>query len=283
MSMTSASASYQDRLTGLLVRLTAFLRRDFLDALTYRFSFVYSFLGIFFSSATFYFISRLISPGVPSLKAYGGDYFGFAVIGLAFSSLLGIFQEGLPSIIRNAQMSGTLEALLVTQTSIPTVLFGSSLYSLAFQSMRTVFQLALAIAVFGLRLGHVNWLGAVAVFVLTALCFLSVGILSASFILVYKTGNPLSWIFSSVSGLLGGVIFPVGILPGWIRWVSSLLPVTYALNGMRKSLLASASLGQVAPDIAALAIFNIILLPLSLVLFRLAVRKAKRDGTLTHY
>jgi ABC-2 type transport system permease protein len=65
--------------------------------------------------------------------------------------------------------------------------------------------------------------------------------------------------------------------------VSSLLPVTYALNGMRRSLLAPAGFASLLPDVAALAAFNALLLPLSLVAFRAAIRKAKRDGTLTHY
>ena len=128
-----------------------------------------------------------------------------------------------------------------------------------------------------------NSCGVLTVFLLTALCFVSLGILSASFILVYKRGNPFSWIFGSVSGLLGGVVFRIAILPDCIRWVSYLLPVTHALNGIRKSLLASAVFSDILPDIGALAVFNIILLPLGLLFFRLAVRKAKRDGTLTHY
>lgn len=280
---TPAALAKPGPLSDLLVRLLAFLKRDVRDALTYKFAFVYSLLGIFLSSATFFFVSRLVAPGTPALKAYGGDYFAFAVVGLAFSSLLGVFQEGLPAVIRNAQMSGTLEALLVTQTPIPTILMGSSLYSLAFTSVRTLVHLALAMAVFGMKLGHVNWPGVVLVFGMTALCFLSVGILSASFILVYKMGNPLSWVFSSVSGLLGGVVFPISVLPVWLRWASYLVPVTYSLDGMRKSLLSSAGLSKILPDVAVLAAFNAILLPLSLVTFRLAVRKAKRDGTLTHY
>lgn len=264
-------------------KLRAFLRRDFLEALTYRFSFLSSFVGIFFSSATFYFVARLVPPGTPSLEAFGGDFFAFAVVGVAFSSLLGIFQEGLPSVIRGAQVSGTLEALLVTRTSIPTVLLGSSLYSLLFQVLRTGLHIGLAVAVFGLKLGRINAPGFLCVLSLTALCFLSIGVLSAGFILVYKSGNPFGWIFGSVSGLLGGVVFPVSLLPDWIRWVSTFLPVTHALNGMRKSLLASAAFADILPSIAALAAFNAVLLPLSLVAFRLAVRKAKKDGTLTHY
>jgi ABC-2 type transport system permease protein len=266
-----------------LAKLLAFLRRDFREALTYKFSFLYSLVGVFFSTATFFFVAKLVPSGTASLGPFGGDYFSFAVVGVAFSSLLGIFQEGLPAVIRSAQTSGTLEALLVTQTSVPTVLLGSSLYSLAFQSFRTVLHLVLATAVFGLRLGQVNWPGVLSVFLMTSVCFLSLGILSASFILVYKMGNPLSWFIGSMSGLLGGMVFPVAILPGWIRWVSSLLPVTYSLNGMRRSLLASAGFSAILPDIAALAAFNAVLLPLGLVAFRAAIRKAKKDGTLTHY
>ncbi len=270
-------------MTLLPGRLSAFLRRDLREALTYKFSFVSSFVGILLSSATFYFVAKLVPPGTPSLGPFGGDYFSFAVVGVAFSSLLGMFQEGLPAVVRGAQVSGTLEALLVTPASIPTVLFGSSLYSLVFQIFRTVLHVGVAVAFFGMTLGRVNVAGALSVGVLTILCFLGVGILSASFILVYKTGNPFGWVLGTVSGLFGGVVFPVALLPPWIRWISSLLPVTYALDGMRKCLLASAGFAEVLPDIVALAVFNIVLLPLSLLAFRLAVRKAKRDGTLSHF
>ncbi|MCX6570660.1 MAG: ABC transporter permease [Candidatus Aminicenantes bacterium] len=272
------------RTTALLPgRLSAFLRRDFREALTYKFSFVSSFVGILLSSATFYFVAKLVPPGTPSLGPFGGDYFSFAVVGVAFSSLLGMFQEGLSAVVRSAQVSGTLEALLVTPASIPTVLFGSSLYSLILQVFRTLLHLGVALAFFGMILGRVNGPGVLCVGVLTVLCFLGVGVLSASFILVYKTGNPFGWILGTVSGLLGGVVFPVALLPPWIRWVSSLLPVTYALDGMRKSLLASVGFAEILPDIAALAVFNIILVPASLLAFRLAVRKAKKDGTLSHF
>jgi ABC-2 type transport system permease protein len=270
-------------MTLLPGRLSAFLRRDLREALTYKFSFISSFVGILLSSATFYFVAKLVPPGTPSLGPFGGDYFSFAVVGVAFSSLLGMFQEGLSSVVRSAQVSGTLEALLVTPASIPTVLFGSSLYSLILQVFRTALHLGVALAFFGMTLGRVNVPGVLSVGILTILCFLGVGILSASFILVYKTGNPFGWVLGTVSGLLGGVVFPVALLPPWIRWVSSLLPVTYALDGMRKCLLASAGFAEVLPDIAALAVFNIVLLPASLLAFRLAVRKAKRDGTLSHF
>ena len=266
-----------------LSRLGAFLRRDFREAATYKFSFVHAFVGILLSTATFFFVAKLIPPGAPSLGPFGGDYFSFAVVGVAFASLLGVFQEGLAAVIRGAQVAGTLEALLVTQTPVTTVLLGSSLYSLLFQSFRTGLHLVLAVAVFGMKLGRVNVPGALTVFALTALCFLGLGILAASFTLVYKMGSPFGWIFGGLSGLLGGMVFPVAMLPPWLRWLSSLLPVTYALDGMRRALLASAAFSDILPDVVALLAFTAVLLPLGGLVFRAAVRKAKKDGTLTHY
>lgn len=263
--------------------LAAFVRRDLREALTYKFSFLSSVVGILLSSATFYFVAKLVPSSTPSLGPFGGDYFSFAVVGVAFAGLLGMFEEGLASVVRSAQLSGTLEALLVTPVPVPVILFGSSLYSLLFQVSRTALHLAVALAFFGLALGRINAAGVLTVGILTVICFLSVGVLSASFILVYKTGNPFSWILGTVSGLLGGVVFPVALLPAWIRWVSSLLPVTYALDGMRKSLLASSSFAEILPDVAALAAFSAFLVPLSLVAFRWAVRKAKKDGSLSHF
>lgn len=263
--------------------LAAFVRRDLREALTYKFSFLSSVVGILLSSATFYFVAKLVPSSTPSLGPFGGDYFSFAVVGVAFAGLLGMFEEGLASVVRSAQLSGTLEALLVTPVPVPVILFGSSLYSLLFQVSRTALHLAVALAFFGLALGRINAAGVLTVGILTVICFLSVGVLSASFILVYKTGNPFSWILGTVSGLLGGVVFPVALLPAWIRWISSLLPVTYALDGMRKSLLASSSFAEILPDVAALAAFSALLVPLSLVAFRWAVRKAKKDGSLSHF
>jgi len=261
-----------------------FLKRDLLLEASYKFAFVSSFLGIVLSSATFFFISKLVpqSSG-SSLAPYGGDFFSFVIIGVAFSGILGLFQEGLPGIIRSAQTTGTLEALLVTQTDIVTILVGSSLFSLFYSLLRTVLHLGVAIFAFGMQLGHINWFGVISVFFLTSVCFLSIGILSASFVLVYKMGNPLSWIFGSLSSLFGGVLFPISILPDWLRWISYFLPITYSLEGLRLSMLSSASLAQILPNILALLGFSGVLFPLSLFIFRASLKKAKKDGTLMHY
>jgi ABC-2 type transport system permease protein len=52
---------------------------------------------------------------------------------------------------------------------------------------------------------------------------------------------------------------------------------------MRLALLKGYSLSELMPNILALVIFSIFILPLSILIFGYAVRRAKIDGTLTQY
>lgn len=262
----------------------AFVWRDFIDDASYKFAFLMQFANMFITTSIFFFLSKLIgNVGKTYLEPYGGNYFSFVLIGVAFYSYLGVSMQSLTGTIRRGQMLGTLEALLVTQTEIPTIIFSSSIYSFIWASLRVAVYLIMGAFIFGVNLANANLAGAFVMLFLTIISFASLGIISASFIMVLKKGDPISWLFTGVSGLLGGLYYPISILPGWLQNLSYLLPVTYALEGMRLAVLKGYSLMQLLPNILALFVFSIIMLPFSILTFGFAVRKAKKDGTLTQY
>ena len=261
-----------------------FLWRDFIEETSYKLSFAMQIFGIFSSTLGYFFLSKLFGDaGSQYLKPYGGDYFSFVLIGVAFFSYLGVSVQGISSSIREGQTLGTLEALLVTQTEIPTIIVSSSLYSFLWASFKVAVYLFLGIAVFGIDIGQANLTGAFLVLFLTITSFTSVGIISASFVMVLKRGDPVAWIFTGLSALLGGLYYPVSVLPEWLRYVSYLLPVTYALEGMRLALLKGYSLYELLPDIIALVLFSCLMIPLSIAIFGYAVKRAKKEGSLTQY
>jgi ABC-type polysaccharide/polyol phosphate export permease len=61
------------------------------------------------------------------------------------------------------------------------------------------------------------------------------------------------------------------------------MPLTYALRLMRQALLAGASWSELSRDLLALLAFCLVLLHLSLVIFRGAVPRDRVEGTLAHY
>ena len=118
---------------------------------------------------------------------------------------------------------------------------------------------------------------------LALLAHLPIGIVSAGFLLVFKRGDPLTPLVGSLSALLGGVYFPLAVLPGWLQSVSFFLPFTHALEGLRQAVLNGRSLSELGTQVAVLGIFALVLLPVSLAVFSYAVRQAKRLGTLSQY
>lgn len=262
----------------------AFLKRDLRNETSYKFQFFMQLAGILFSTVTFYFLSKLVGTKFNEyLKPYGGDYFSFVLIGVAFSHYLHVSLQGFSKVIREAQVLGIMEPLLVTDTSIETIIISSSLYNFLLTSLRVLIFLLLGVVVFSMDISRGNYAGAAIILLLTIPSFSCLGIISASFIMVMKKGDPLSWLFSSLSWLIGGVYYPVSILPRWMQYAADLLPIRHSLEGMRLALLQGYSIRQLAPSIVPLFIFIAIMLPLSLMIFRLAVKKAKVDGTLTQY
>jgi ABC-2 type transport system permease protein len=267
-----------------LKKAMAFLKKDLLNELSYKFAFAMQIFGIFLSVTMFYFLSLLFgNTSLPSLAQYGGNYFAFVLIGIAFSSYMGTSLNSMSNKIREGQIIGTLEALLSTQTGLTTIIVSSSLYSFLFTSFQVVVYLVIGVFIYQLDLSQANYLGGIIILLVSILAFSGFGIISASFIMIFKRGNPVASIFSGLSWLLGGVYYPVEILPQWLESCSFLLPITYSLQGMRLALLKGASLFELLPNILSLLVFALIMLPVSLFAFRYSVRRAKRDGSLTQY
>lgn len=270
--------------TSLLQVIPAFLRRDLIQEASYRLSFFLQFINIVFSVLIFYFISRLLGEAAtPYLKDYGGDYFTFVLIGIAF---LGYFSTGLSSFansLRHSQTTGTLEAMLTTPTRLSSIILASSLWDYLVTTLRVVVYLIVGAFFMQSGFSGANYLAAVIIILLTVITASSLGIISASVIMVVKRGDPIQWAVSTLTIFLGGVYYPATVLPPIFEWLSRLIPMTYSLHAMRLALLQSAGWKALLPDLLALTAFSIGLLPLGLAVFRFAVRRAKIEGSLTHY
>jgi ABC-2 type transport system permease protein len=262
----------------------AFLKRDLSTALSYRLSFILRIFGIFFSVASFYFLSRLFGGAMVSqLEEYGGDYFSFVLIGLAFTGYLGLSLSNFSSSIRQGQMTGTLEIMLLSPTRLSVILLSSSLWSYLETTVNVVIYLIVGALIFGFSVSEANFLTALVVLILSVASFSGFGILSAAIVLVVKQGDPIAWLMGGASSLLAGVYYPITVLPDWLTPISHIIPLTYALDAMRLAMLKGYSLYEVRFDVLVLLGFALVLTPLSFLVFRQALKRAKKEGSLIQY
>lgn len=271
-------------LSAHLIRFGAFLKRDFHTETSYRFAFLFTLGGILFRALVLFFMSEFIGAVAnPFLGDYDGDYFSFVIIGVALGGYFGVGLTSFSRALRQAQVTGTLEAMMMTPTPVSLLIIGSAAWSYAFTTFRVFIYLAFGAIFLTLDLSQANVPAALLILILSIVAFATIGIIAASIIMVVKRGDPITALLANSANLLGGVFYPVAILPAWLQLFSYLLPLTYALRGMRLALLNGASWSLLMPDILALCLFCIILVPVSLLIFRLAVRRAVYEGSLAQY
>jgi ABC-2 type transport system permease protein len=263
--------------------LLLFFQRDLRIAASYRAPFVLEILESLLGAAMFYYAARFVdSPELRQALPPGTSYFAYTLVGFAFFDYLNAAVDSFDRSLEEARDSGTLEPVLVTQTSLPVFLIGSSLYPFALTTFRIGIYLAWGSLLFGFPLRAANWLSVIAVLLATVLSFSGLGIFSSAYLLLFKRGNPSKWLFLSISSLVGGMLFPVSILPPWLQVVSRLNPITYALDAMRSALLEGTGFAGILSPLLILLLFAIILLPLSILAFSWALKRTKITGTLSH-
>ena len=270
--------------TSALKTALAFLRRDFLIAASYKTAFAADALGIVFKVITFYYIGAVFGDSVaPSLQAYGQNYFAFLIIGIALLDFVHTSLDTFSVSIRDSQMTGTLEVVLLSPIQLPHMIAYSSLWPYVFTALRFLTYVMAGVVLFGLRIAEHGIFTALVVLLLTILCFAPLGIISAAVIMVFKKGTWFQTVINGTSVLLAGVAYPVDVLPAWASRISHYLPLTHSVTAMRKALLNGAGMVEVRTELVALMVIACVLMPLSLWVFQLSVNRTKLLGTLTQY
>lgn len=267
-------------------RVYAFLARDFRLFVSYRMQFVLRVISILGVVTTMFFISKIFVGFTDARFSQWRDPLAAWLTGLA---VLNYFMTGFSSLataIRQEQMQGTLESVLLTPINLPTVIVASSAWDFVQATLFSFLYLFFGSFLFNVHFAG-SFLLALLFLILTTLVLACLGILSASFAMVFKRGDPFGIFLGTGSALFSGVFFPTQLLTEYagssLGSISRILPPTYGLEGIRRVLIEGRGLSQVTEPLFTLLIMLAVLLPFSLWIFGRAVRRAKREGSLIQY
>jgi ABC-2 type transport system permease protein len=267
---------------GEIAKLPAFLRRDLLEAWSYRLAFVTDAINMALQAVLFFYIGRIVDPG--ALPTYAGgqiSYFEFVLVGIAISMVVGVGMFRAAAAFRNEQLMGTLEVLLMTPTSSATIQLGSVVYDLLYVPLRTgLFFLAVTLAA-DVDINTGGILPAVTVLLFFIPFVWGLGILYAASIVTFKVAT--GGFIVSVLTMTSGAYFPLSVLPGWLADVAELNPMSLAVNAMRDTLLGDGGWSDVGGALAVLGPASLLTLAVGILAFRAALLRERRRGTLGLY
>lgn len=270
--------SRRSRLRGGV--LAALVLRDWLIARSYRLSFAFDTVFGVLNLAVFFYISRTFT-GVGTARLGGApSYFAFAAVGVSLGLVIQASSAGIADRLRDEQVAGTLEALVVQPLSAAELCLGLVGFPFAFALIRAIGYLLVAAVLMGLDLSHASWVGLAAVLVASGLAFSALGILSGAAVLVVKRGAILVGTAIFGMSVISGSVFPRDVLPPWLEWVGGLMPTRFSFDGVRGALFGH---GGWRFDAMTLALFGVVSIPVAVWIFARALRHARRAGTLAQY
>jgi ABC-2 type transport system permease protein len=265
-------------------KIPAFMRRDLLVLLSYRAAFAGDLFYIAVQAVMFGFVAELIDESkLPTYAGVQATYFDFVMIGVIITTVCTVLLQRVATAVRQEQMIGTLEALLVTPTSATTVQVGSVAFDLLFIPIRMALLLFAVAVTLGLGYATSGILPSLVLLAGLVPFVWGLGLMTAAAIVTFRRGTGPLGVIMSVLGLASGAFFPLALLPGWLEAIAAANPIAIAIESLRGTLIGGDGWHAIPPEALLLLPMSIAALACGALAFRIALARERRRGTLGLY
>jgi ABC-2 type transport system permease protein len=219
--------------------------------------------------------------GLWMLGKQGGDSGIFVVVGSGLTGLWSslLFISG--NSITGERWDGTLEPLVGAPTPMEVIIFAKNLANVLLSLGSMLGSYVLASALFGYPLRVQSPLLFAISLVLTVWAFVCFGLVIAPIFVVSPGVQQFQNGLEFPIYILCGFLFPIALLPRWTTPLSYLLPPYWAAQALHATSSGSMETSSVVLDWGLLLLFSLTDLALSAGLFRVMLRRARKDATLS--
>jgi ABC-2 type transport system permease protein len=205
----------------------------------------------------------------------------YLLVGSLVWSYLAVVFDAIGEMIAWERWEGTIEYTFMAPVSRTTHMVGSCLFAVVFGLLRTALIMTIVVLFFQLDLSRANLLAGAVVLAVASVSFIGLGITASTLPLLFpERGAQMVFIAQTCLLLFSGVYYPLDVMPHWMQAVAQVSPATYALAGIRASLLEGQSVLEQAGTLLPLLAMGVVTIPLGVRIFTLAERYAKRTGRL---
>ena len=263
----------------------SFARLEYRALRFYPANFVLAVIQSFVTAGMWFFVSLFLKDyAVSSLADYGGDFVSYMIIGVVFfqnsAAILNLpFQS-----VNTAFWDKRLEVYNSSPYGIWAFISGRFIWTFFYQLIIQAGVLTAAILFTGVKItGRIDILPLLGFYFCFILTNLGLGLLGASnfFNLEVKQGRePFTWLVDVLARIFSGIYYPLAVLPLSLRFISRLIPHTYAMEGLRLVMLSGQGMenSTVKSNLFVMLGFAAVSMLLGIIAFDRALEKACRGN-----
>lgn len=179
----------------------------------------------------------IFGAGIGSMRfgRMGENYQAFLFPGIIGMALLVTSIRSGISIIRDREF-GFLRVILIAPISRTTIVLGKTLGGGTVAVFQGTIILLLSFLV-DVPLHPLTFLYSIAIMILMAIGLVCIGLVIASFLESFEGFNLIMSLLIMPMFFLSGALFPIHVLPAWLKNLTYINPLTYGVDGLRTTIL----------------------------------------------
>ena len=202
----------------------------------------------------------------------GSNYFQFMAPGLMAMVIMMAAMIGLAGSISRERELGTLDGIMSAPISWLSIVLGKSFAQVVRGLLQAVLTLVLAIVLFGVVVqGNLGLLALL--LLLTVFSVIGIGIMISAMASQQETAMTIMMTLTFPMMFLSGAFFPIQQMPTVMQWISKALPLTYAVEALRKCIVLGTGISGMLPEVWIMLGFGVVFTAIAIPVFNRAITR----------
>jgi ABC-2 type transport system permease protein len=176
------------------------------------------------------------------------NYFEFMAPGIMAMTIMMAAMTGLAGSVSRERELGTLDGIVSAPISRLSIILGKSFAQVVRGLLQALLTLILAVVLFGVVV-HGSYGLLALLLLLTVFSFIGIGIMVSALASQQETAMTIMMTMTFPMLFLSGALFPVQQMPVAMQWISRGLPLTYAVEALRKCVVLGTGISGMMTDI----------------------------------
>jgi ABC-2 type transport system permease protein len=200
------------------------------------------------------------------------NYFEFVAPGIMAMTIMFAAMTGLAGSISRERELGTLDGIISAPISRLAIILGKSFAQVVRGLMQAILALILTVVFFGVVV-HGSYGLLALLLLLTVFSFIGIGIMISALASQQETAMTIMMTLTFPMLFLSGALFPIQQMPVAMQVISKGLPLTYAVEALRKCMVLGTGVSGMMTEIWVMVGFGVVFTAIAIPVFNRAITR----------
>ena len=200
------------------------------------------------------------------------NYFEFVAPGIMAMTIMFAAMTGLAGSISRERELGTLDGIISAPISRLSIILGKSFAQVVRGLLQALLALILTVVLFGVVV-HGSYGLLALLLLLTVFSFIGIGIMISALASQQETAMTIMMTLTFPMLFLSGALFPIQQMPVVMQWISKALPLTYAVEALRKCVVLGTGISGMMTEVWVMVGFGVVFTVIAIPVFNRAITR----------